>query len=80
MLGRWQQPRVGVGMLLRLAADTLACTARSGARVKGGGGQQLSLRTAHVAGSAGQRCGESSGAALLEALGLLLSTIVGCWG
>jgi hypothetical protein len=67
MLGRWQQ-QVGVGTLLRLAADASARTARSGARVKVGGGQQRLLRMAHVAGSAGQSCGEGSGAALLEAL------------
>jgi hypothetical protein len=79
MLGRWQQ-RVGVGMSLRLAADASACATHLGARVKVGGGQQRSLRTAHVTGSAGQSCGEGSGAALLEALGLLLSAIAGCWG
>jgi hypothetical protein len=79
MLGRWQQ-RVGVGTLLRLAADASACAARSGARVKVGGGQQHSLHTAHVAGSAGQSCGEGSGAASLEALGLLLLAMAGCWG
>ncbi len=79
MLGRWQQ-RVGAGTSLRMAADASACAARSGARVKVGGGQQRSLRTAHVAGSAGQCCGEGSGAALLEAPGLLLSDVAGYWG
>ncbi len=58
--------------MLRMAADALACAACLGARVKVGGGHQRSLCTAHVAGSAGQSCGEGSGAALLEALGLLL--------
>ncbi len=52
MLGRWQQ-RVGDGTSLRLAADALACAARSGARVKVRGGQQRLLCIAHVAGSAG---------------------------
>jgi hypothetical protein len=70
-MGRWQQ-RVGVGMSLRLATDALARAVCSGARVKVGGGQQRSLCTAHVVGSTGQRCGEGSGAALLETLGLLL--------
>jgi hypothetical protein len=70
MLGRWQQ-RVGVGTSLRLAADASAHAARLGARVKVGGGQQRLLCMAHVAGSAGQSCGEGSGAALLEGLGLL---------
>ncbi len=79
MLGRWQR-RVGVGTSLRLAADASARAARSGARLKVGGGQQRSLRTAHLAGSAGRSCGEGSGAASLEALGLLLSAIAGCWG
>jgi hypothetical protein len=51
-----------------------------GVRVKVGGGQQRSLCMAHVAGSAGQSCGEGSGAALLEALGLLLSDVAGYWG
>ncbi len=76
MLGRWQQ-QVGVGTSLRLAADASARAARSGARAKVGGGQQRSLHMAHVAGSAGQSCGEGSGAALLEALGLLLLVIAG---
>ncbi len=67
-----------LGLSLRQAADVSACTARQGARVKVGGGQQCSLCTAHVAGSAGQSCGEGSGAALLEALGLLLLAIAGC--
>ncbi len=79
MMGRWQL-RVGVGTSLRLAADLLAHPAHSGARVKVGGGQQHSLCTADVAGDAGQSCGEGSGAALLAALGLLLSAIAGCWG
>jgi hypothetical protein len=79
MLGHWQR-RVGVGTSLRLATDALACAAHSGARVKVGGGQQRLLCMAHFAGSAGQSCGEGSGTALLEALGLLLSTIAGCWG
>jgi hypothetical protein len=80
MLGRWQQ-RVGVVTSLRLAADASARAAHSGARVKVGGGQQGLLCMAHVAGSAGQSCGEGSGAAaLLEALGLLLLAIAGCWG
>jgi hypothetical protein len=79
MLGCWQQ-RVGVGMSLRLAADASACTVHSGARVKVGGGQQRSLCTAHIAGSAWQSCGEGSGTASLEALGLLLSVIARCWG
>ncbi len=78
-MGRRQQ-RVGVGMSLRLAADASARAVRSGARVKVGGGQQRLLRTAHVAGGAGRSCGEGSGAALLAALGLLSSAIVGCWG
>ncbi len=51
---------MGVGTLLRLAADASTCTARSGARVKVGGGQQRLLHTAHVAGSAGQSCGGGS--------------------
>ncbi len=54
---------MGVGTLLRLSADVSACAARLGARVKMGGGQQHSLRTAHVAGGAGQSCREGSGAA-----------------
>jgi hypothetical protein len=78
-LGCWQQ-RVGVGMSLMLVVDALAHATRSGARVKVGGGQQRSLCTAHVAGSAGRSCGEGSGAPLLEALGLLLLAIAGCWG
>jgi hypothetical protein len=80
MLGHWQH-QVGVGTSLRLAADASARAARLGAGVKVGGGQhQHSLCMAHVAGSAGQSCGEGSGAALLEALGVLLSVIAGCWG
>ncbi len=71
---------MGVGTSLRLAADASARAVRSGAGVKVGGGQQRSLRTAHVAGSTGQSCGEGSGAASLEALGLLLLAIAGCWG
>jgi hypothetical protein len=62
MMGRWQQ-RVGVGTLLRLSADVLACAACLGARVKMRGGQQCSLCTAHVVGGAGRSCGEGSGAA-----------------
>jgi hypothetical protein len=79
MLGRWQQ-QVGVGMSLRVAADVLAHAACSGARVKVWGGQQCSLCTAHVAGSAGQNCGEEFGTALLELLGLLLLDVAGYWG
>jgi hypothetical protein len=71
---------VGVGTSLRLAADASARAAHLGARVKVGGGQQRLLCTAHIVGSAGQRCGEGSGTASLEALGLLLSAIAGCWG
>jgi hypothetical protein len=79
MLGHWQQ-QVGVGTSLRMAADVLAHAADSGARVKVGSGQQCSLCMAHVAGSAGQSCGEGNGAALLEALGLLLLDVAGFWG
>jgi hypothetical protein len=79
MMGRWQQ-QVGIGTSLRLAADALARAARLGARVKVGGGQQRSLCMAHVAGGAGQSCGEGSSAALLAVLGLLLLAIAGCWG
>jgi hypothetical protein len=63
-----------------MAADALAHAAHSGAGVKVGLGQQRSLCTAHIAGNAGQSCGEGSGVALLEALGLLLSDVVGFWG
>ncbi len=62
---------MGVGTLLRLAADALARTACLGARVKVQVGQQRLLCTANVAGGAGQSCGEGSGAALLAALSLL---------
>ena len=71
---------MGVGTSLRLAADASARAAHSGARVKVGGGQQCSLCAAHLAGGAGQSCGEGSGAALLAALGLFLLAIAGCWG
>ncbi len=67
-------------MLLRKAADALARAARSGARVKVGGGQQHSLRTACVAGGAGRSFREGSGVALLAAFGLLSSAMAGCWG
>jgi hypothetical protein len=79
MLGHWQQ-WVGVGTLLRMAADASARAVHSGGRVKVGGGQQRSLPTAHVVGSAGQSCGEGSGTALPEAIGLLLLDVVGYWG
>jgi hypothetical protein len=69
MMGRWQQ-QVGVETSLRLSADVSARAARLGDRVKIGGGQQRSLRTAHVAGGVGQRYGEGSGAAQHEVEGV----------
>ena len=69
MIRCWQQ-QVGVGTLLRLSAEVLACAAHLGARIKIGGGQQRSLITAHVVGGARQSCGESSGAAQHEVEGV----------
>ncbi len=69
MMGCWQR-RVGVGMSLRLSAEVSARAACLGARVKMGGGQQRSLSTAHVAGSAGRSCGEGSSAAQHEVEGV----------
>ncbi len=65
----WQQ-RVGVGTLLRLSAEVWARAARLGARIKIGGGQQRLLIMAHVAGGAGQSCGEGSGTAQHEVEGV----------
>jgi hypothetical protein len=69
MMGCWQQ-QVGIGTSLRLSAEVSARAVRLGARVKMGGGQQRSLSMAHVAGGAGQSCGEGSGAAQHEVEGV----------
>ncbi len=61
---------MGVGTSLRLSAEVLAHAACLGARVNTGGGQQLLLIMAHVAGGARQSCGEGSSTAQHEVEGV----------
>ncbi len=61
LLGCWQW-RVGVGTLLRQAADALGRAARLRPRVKVGGGQRRLLLSGHVTGGARQKWGGGSGA------------------
>ncbi len=79
MLGLWQQ-QVGVGTLLRQAADASTLVACLWPGVKVGGGQRRSLCTAHIVGGAGQGWVGAAAHASLALLGLLLLAMVGCWG
>jgi hypothetical protein len=78
LLGRWQR-RVGVGTLLRQAADASGRAACLRPRVTAGGRQQRLLLSGHVTGGAGQKWGEAAVLALLVLLGSCLWAMVGCW-
>ena len=79
LLGRWQW-RVGVGTLLRQAADASGRSVGSRPKVKMGEGQRRLLLSGHVTGGARQKWGEAAALALLALLGLRLGAMVRRWG